>query len=254
MIIAEIGSNHNGSLKTAVESMRVAIECGADLVKFQAYITDQFINKKRHPKHYKVMKQFQFPPSWYYALHLDKVFYTPFSVDMVKFLEEEMPPKYYKIASGDCVYKPLVQRVAKTGKPTFMSNGGCSPEEVTEAERWFVEAGGTHLTIMECTMAYPAKEVFLGEIRNRVMGYSNHVMDVAVPAFAKAMGACAIEMHFKRHDMDTPDNGHSFNPEQFKEAVRLIKLAEKCSRLGIHPHDEELETMELARRKKDGLR
>jgi pseudaminic acid synthase len=257
-VIAEIGSNWK-TLDDILFSCEWVIEHGC-LPKLQAWVTKRVVNRRRYQSMYEVMKKYELPHKWIRSINakFPNTFYSVFDLESLAFLETEIKPIYYKIASPDAVHKPLVQAVASCGRNTIVSLGGCTLDEI----RWVAKQFEWHkLTLMECNASYPAKLAYLGNLRDRIVGsrlipwgYSDHTLSTNVPAFAVTLGATMIEKHFNLKEFDSPDNGHSLGQIEFETMIDRIKKAEEHMGTKEHPYPEEVNTMELARRKGDGLR
>jgi N-acetylneuraminate synthase len=154
----------------------------------------------------------------------------------VDFLEEMHVPAY-KVASFELVDIPLIQKMARTGKPLIVSTGMASVEEITEALQAARAAGASQIALLKCTSAYPAvaEEMNLRTIPELARrfgvpaGLSDHTMGVAVPVAAVALGACIIEKHLTLSRSDPgPDSAFSLEPQEFKAMVEAVRVAEKA--------------------------
>ena len=58
LVIAEIGNNHEGSYALAEELIVKAVEAGAGAVKFQTFLTEQYISPTQKDR-YERLKKFQ---------------------------------------------------------------------------------------------------------------------------------------------------------------------------------------------------
>lgn len=164
------------------------------------------------------------------------LFSTPFDHTAVDFLEK-MDVSFYKVASFELVDIPLLRKIAQTGKPIIMSTGMATLSEIDEAVSAIREAGGNQLALLKCTSAYlaPPDEMnlrtipHLAEAFSVPTGFSDHTLGIAVPVAAIALGACIIEKHFTLSRQDPgPDSAFSLEPQEFKEMVDAIRMAEKA--------------------------
>jgi len=243
-IIAELSANHNGSLERALETIDEAKRCGASAIKLQTYTADTMTIDCDRPeflvkggpwdgyKLYDLYKWAQTPFEWHKAMfeHARKigitVFSTPFDESAVDLLEELDAPAY-KIASFEATDLPLIEYVAKTGKPMVMSTGLASEQEIEEAVATARKAGCKELVLLHCISSYPApmeqanvsQLKVLGERFKAIPGLSDHTLGTTASVAAVALGACLIEKHFiLDRKQGGPDSGFSIEPD---ELVRL---------------------------------
>jgi len=252
-IIAELSANHGGCLEKALALVRTAKECGADAVKIQTYTADTITldcdNEYFQVKHgtmwdgttlHKLYSEAYTPWEWHRPIQEavereGMVFFsTPFDFTAVDFLESLNVP-IYKIASFELVDLPLIRRIAQTGKPTILSTGMATLGEIDEAVRAFRDSGGTDLTLLKCTSAYPTppEEMnlrtipHLAEAFGTPAGLSDHSLGFAVPVAAVALGASVIEKHLTLSRSDPgPDSAFSTEPAEFKAMVDAVRIAE----------------------------
>ncbi len=254
-IIAEMSANHGQSYDEAVKIIHAAKEAGADAIKLQTYTADTItidcdneyfrIGKGtiwEGRNLYDLYKEAYTP--WEWQPELKKVandlgmdlFSTPFDNTAVEFLEKMDVPAY-KIASFELVDIPLIQRVARTGKPIIMSTGMATLAEIDEAVQVAREAGCKELALLKCTSGYPADPAemnlrtipHMAEAFNVPVGLSDHTLGIAVPVAAIALGACIVEKHFTlSRAVPGPDSAFSLEPHEFKEMVNAIRVAEKA--------------------------
>ena len=158
-IVAELSANHGGSLQRALIALEAAKAAGADAVKLQTYRPDTITIDHDGPdfrvsgglwngrRLYELYEEAHTPWDWHEGLFARArelgviLFSTPFDFTAVEFLERLQTPAY-KIASFEMVDLPLVRCVAETGKPTIISTGMASPEEIGETVEAFRFAGG----------------------------------------------------------------------------------------------------------------
>lgn len=233
-IIADIGVNHECSLKIAKKLIDEAFEAGADAAKFQSYKAETLAsqispaywdtNKESTLSQFKLFKQYDaFEPDDYalLAAYCKKkgidFLSTPFDLDAVDMLDPLVPA--FKIASADITNIPLMRRVARTHKPLIISTGASSISEIETAINTVNEIGYGEIALLHCVLNYPTIEenaqlrmitVLKQQFPNCVVGYSDHVApDETLSALETAMllGASILEKHFT-HDKSLPGNDH----------------------------------------------
>lgn len=251
-IIAEAGSNHNGSLDQAKKMIDVAAEAGADAVKFQLFrARTLYPNKSIKVKYlknmgvdedlYSIIKRFEVPYEWIKELYKHSVdnaiefMATPFDMEAVKLLDPYVTT--FKVASYEALYGDMIKAIKKTGKPLFISLGGCSEAEVDLLLSELLSDYLDRTVILHCVAKYPAplEQVNLKMIpylaqRYRVStGYSDHTAEpVIAPVVAVSLGARVIEKHFTlSKKMPGPDHAFAVEPSELKEMIAMIRDAEK---------------------------
>ena len=252
-IIAELSANHNGSLKTAFETVRAAKRAGADAIKLQTYTADTLtINSDRSDfiiksnsiwdgqKYYSLYEQAHTPWEWHKELfRVAKeegliCFSSPFDPTAVDLLEELDNP-IYKIASFEITDIPLIQYVASKGKPVIISTGIASLEDIELAVNTCRNAGNNQITLLKCTSSYPApiEEANLVMIKdlaerfNVVSGLSDHTLGITAPVVAVTQGAKVIEKHFiLDKSIGGPDASFSLDEHEFSLMVNAVRDAE----------------------------
>src|SRR5690554_5372526 len=220
-IIAELSANHNGKLETALKIIEEAAKAGADAVKLQTYRPDTITLNSDAEEFkikgglwdgrtlYELYEEAHTPWEWHKPLfeHASKVripiFSSPFDTTAVDLLESLNAPAY-KIASFEAVDIPLIEYVAKTGKPMIISTGMANAEEIAEAIDAAKGAGCKQLAILHCVSGYPApaEDYNLRTIPDMierfglVTGLSDHTIDNTTAITSIAFGASLIEKHF----------------------------------------------------------
>jgi len=226
-VIAEIGVNHEGSLERAKQMIDQVARGGGHAAKFQTYKAATLAAKSTSPAYWDQTKeptgsQYELFQRWdnfgeaeyaELAEHCKSVgidfMSTPFDLDAVDMLTPLMP--LTKVASADLTNIPLLRKIGKTGRPTVMSVGASSHEEIARSLDVLLEAGAASVTLLHCILNYPTprENAQLSQIAvlqrmfgDRVaIGYSDHVRpedDGSVPAleYAAIMGVRVIEKHF----------------------------------------------------------
>ncbi len=249
-IIAEMSGNHNQSLEIALKIIDAIACAGADAVKLQTYTADTITMKNVytiddekslwHGRDLHDLYQEAYTP-WEWHGELFKrarergviCFSTPFDETAVDFLEKLGNP-IYKIASFELNHLPLLEYIAKTGKPVIMSTGASTLDEVSEAVTVLKNNGCKDLTLLKCTSTYPAspEDSNLLTIPDMVkkfncnVGLSDHTMGIGVPLAAIALGASVIEKHFCLSRAEGGvDSAFSLEPHELKMLVIEAKRA-----------------------------
>lgn len=242
-LIAEAGSVHDGSFGNAMCLIDLAAKLGADAVKFQTHLpAAETLRDAPMPPYFKGEPRFEYfartgftPEQWIkLAAHAKSCgidfLSSPFSIEAVALLES-IGISRYKIPSGEVSNLPMLDAVARTGKPVLLSSGMSSWEELDAAVRT-IRNHHDRLCVMQCTSAYPCPPEKVGlnvlaEIRAKwgcEVGYSDHTLENNACLAAVALGATVVEKHltFSRA-MYGSDARHSAEPLQFAELVRGVR-------------------------------
>lgn len=249
-VIAEIGHNHQGDVGKAEDLIRAAAACGASAAKFQKRSNRDLFTKSGYDAPYS--SENAFAPT--YGQHREALefgreeylrcrdaaedaeilfFATAFDKPSVDFLVDLDVP-LFKVASGDLRSLPLLEHIAQTGRPTIISTGGGTLEDVRVAYEIF-EQRGTELSILQCTAGYPPAyeelnlrviETFQREFPRTLIGYSGHDNGIAMPLVAYMLGARIIEKHFTLdRSLKGTDHSFSLEPTGMRKMIRDIKRA-----------------------------
>jgi len=253
-IIAELSANHNGSLDTALETVRAAKRAGADCIKLQTYTADtitidcdkeDFLIKGTiwEGKNLYNLYQEAYTP-WEWHKEIMRVaneeglicFSSPFDFSSVDFLENLNVPAY-KIASFEITDIPLIEYVASKGKPIIISTGIATQEDIELALDACRRMGNYDIALLKCTSSYPApieeaNMVMVSDLAERygvISGLSDHTIGSTVPIVATCFGAKIIEKHFiLDRSIGGPDASFSMNEEEFTEMVKAVREAESA--------------------------
>ncbi len=274
-LVAELSGNHRQSLPEAEALIKAAAKAGAHAVKLQTYTADTltlpcssrvfelgegpWTGRTLHSLYREAMT----PWEWHAPL-ADcarkcglALFSTPFDETAVDFLEKELDPPAYKIASFEINHLPLLKKVGKTGKPVILSTGMAEFEEIERAVQVLRQSGASGIILLKCVSAYPADPsgfnlISLTALREKFClstGLSDHTMGDEIALGAVALGACLIEKHLTldRHNKSV-DSAFSLEPPEF---ARLTEKAQTLYRsLGnrdIGPTHQELEQRRFRR-------
>ena len=252
-IIAELSANHNGSLDTAIATIRAAKRAGADAIKLQTYTADTLtIDSKKSDfiikngsiwdgKNFYELYQEAFTP-WEWHAKLFEVakeeglvcFSSPFDKSAVDFLEKLNVP-CYKIASFEITDIPLIKYVASKEKPIILSTGVAKKSDIELALSTIRNNGNNEIVLLKCTSSYPAplEEANLKMIQdfkerfNVIPGLSDHTLGDIAPLVAVSLGAKIIEKHYiLDRSIGGPDSSFSMDETEFKNMVISIRKAE----------------------------
>lgn len=283
LIIAEAGVNHNGDIDLAKELIRCAAIAGADLVKFQSFVTEKSIATSAPKANYQIHStgetesQFEMVKK----LELSKAdheelineckkqdigfFSTAFDSESFDMLFE-MGLDQVKIPSGELTNLPLIRHMTKHGLPVMLSTGMATLGEV-EATIEAIEQAGTprsQITVLHCTTEYPAPMVDvnlkamvnMGNALGVGFGYSDHTPGIEIPIAAVALGAKVIEKHFTLdRNLPGPDHQASLEPDELKAMISAIRNVELALGDGIkRPSASELKNKPIARKSLVALR
>lgn len=272
-VIAEAGSNWRvgtpaRDLAMAYRLIDAAAEARADAVKFQTYRAETvyvpnagvsgYLSKSGISKPInELFKNLEMPygmvPKLAARCRRRKIEFmsTPFSEADFRAVDSHV--RVHKIASYEITHPALIRLAARSKKPTILSTGAATLEDIDWAVSEFRRHGGRDLSLMQCTAKYPApfEALNLRAIpalitRYRVpVGLSDHSFDpVAAPVAAVALGATLIEKHFTT-DRSLPGPDHAFAIEcgELVGLVRAVRGAEKALGTGkkdVLPEEKEL--------------
>ncbi|GAB6076187.1 N-acetylneuraminate synthase [Desulfurobacterium crinifex] len=276
-IIAEAGVNHNGSLELAKRLVDIAVEAGANAVKFQTFKAEAVISRFAKKADYQVkttgseesqlemvkkleLAYDEFDILYSYCKEKGIIFMsTPFDIESARFLRD-LGLEIFKIPSGEITNYLLLREIGSYGKEVILSTGTADLGEIEDALDVLIEAGTPRekITVLHCNTEYPTpyedvnlkamltiKEAFKVRI-----GYSDHTLGIEIPIAAVALGAEVIEKHFTiDKNLPGPDHRASLEPEELKRMVKAIRNVEKALGTGIKkPSDSERKNLPIVRK------
>lgn len=242
-VTAELGVNHLGDFDRAKEMIKAAHHAGADLLKFQTYISSKRYDPNTNPRgasFIETLSKWEFPRDkeaklWEYASKLgSRVFTSPFDEESLEFAES-MGSLAYKLAAFEVVNRKLIRAIAKTKKPVVISRGMASDDEINEAIAILKKHDSPYI-ILHCISSYPLQKVdshlrMIHALREKYdcpIGHSDHTAGVEIPPLAVAAGANMIEKHFtvspKRRESD---NFFSITADELEDMIWRIRQVEK---------------------------
>jgi sialic acid synthase SpsE len=216
----------------------LAIDSGADAVKFQLFEADRLMSRAAKLAVYQKSAGESDPISMLRRLELKIEHLAPcvtlaqsrgvdaivsvFSAELVP-IAQELPWNAYKTASPDIINLPLLTALANTGKPLIISTGASTPEEISTCDSWL--SAFPNIAYLQCVSSYPTPGHMaeLGGIPalttllpHRVIGYSDHTTGLSTGMDAVLMGARILEKHFTySRSAAGPDHAASLDPNGF---------------------------------------
>ncbi len=242
--VAEVSSNHNGSLNRCLQFVRKAKELMCSGVKFQLFRIDELFSKEAQKFNPEIEKRraWELPIEFLPAISKKcrelgiKFICTPFYLDAVSELEPFVDA--YKIASYELLWLDLFEKCAKTKKPVIISTGMATIDEVQTGVDALMNGGCKNITVLQCTSGYPtpvnqcnlsAIETMRKIIRtkndvNLEFGWSDHSVNEAVILRAiYKWNAEMVEFHFDLDGLGAEfGGGHCWLPDRIS---KLIKMA-----------------------------
>ncbi|MDP3245026.1 MAG: N-acetylneuraminate synthase [bacterium] len=276
-IVAEAGVNYNGDINLARKLVDVAVEAGADAIKFQTFRAEQLVTRQAVKAKYQIENtgnddsQFNMLKVLELSLpmHQELITYcqgksimflsAPFSIEMINLLSE-LGLNIFKIPSGEITNLPYLRKVGSLKKKVILSTGMANLEEVKAALKVLTEAGTSkeNITVLHCHTDYPTA---MEDVNLKAMltlqkelgveiGYSDHTLGIEVSIAAVALGASTIEKHFTLDKtMPGPDHKASLDPPELKAMVLAIRNIEKALGSEIkQPTTKEIEISAIVRK------
>lgn len=251
-IIAEAGVNHNGDLGLALELVDKATEAGADCVKFQTFKASTIVTKNAPKANYQLEvtdpKESQYEMLEKLELQTEdylkimercqeqgiQFLSTPYNYEDAVFLDG-LGVDAFKVASGQLVETPFLEKLAAFQKPIIISSGMANLAEVYEGVEAIRQAGNSQVILLQCTTNYPSYLAdanikamqAMGDALEVMIGYSDHVPSNYACYAAVALGARVIEKHFTLDKtLPGPDHKASLDPQEFRELVQGVRAIE----------------------------
>lgn len=257
-IVAELGINHNGKLSLAKKMILAAKKAGADAVKLQSFVTEDFVGDKNlkytyksqgktvTESQYKMFKRLEINKKtqaelFKYAKKIGIIiFSTPQdnsfkSVDYLCGAGMNMPA--IKVGSDDLTNLPMLRHYAKKKKPMIISTGMAALKEVSDAVKAIKTQGNDKIIILKCTSLYPTppEQANLAQIKTLkdnfkdcLIGFSDHTKGSTAAVIATMLGAVMIEKHYTlNHNLPGPDHWFAADPGELALLIKQVREAEK---------------------------
>lgn len=235
-IIAEIGVNHDGDFEKAKHLIDMAYQCGADAVKFQLFDSEKLEPpgpRRDMLKGLELSRDAHEALQYYCSGHIEYIC-TPFDIESLNFLANELTVKTIKISSGDLSNTKLILAAHKTGCHIILSTGMAGIISIWTAYDY---CHGGKVSILHCVSSYPTEiaDANLNAVKalkqnfDCPIGLSDHSLSTVLPSAAVALGATVIEKHltFSRF-ADGPDHKASLTPVEFRQMVENCREVESA--------------------------
>ncbi len=270
--VAEVSSNHNRDLERSLQFIDAAAASGCTAVKFQLFRIERLFAPEilSKSKAHRDRKRWELPVEFIpelarYSRDRGIAFCcTPFDLEAVELLEPWVD--FFKVASYELLWDPLLEQCAMSGKPVVLSTGMANLEEIDHAVEVVERAGGREkLTLLHCVSGYPtpAKEANLSAIetmRDRFgcsVGWSDHTVNPGVIQRAiHRWGASMVEFHLDldRHGEEF-SAGHCWLPDQISRVIEEVSEGIGADGRGVKaPVSTEQDDRDWRADPSDGLR
>tara|TARA_B100000886_G_scaffold200922_1_gene138660 strand:+ start:1977 stop:2981 length:1005 start_codon:yes stop_codon:yes gene_type:complete len=274
-IIAEVGVNHNGDLKTALKLTDEAAKAKVDAIKFQTFTANNLVTKKaitanyqkkftRFKSQYKMLKKLEFSKKMHDKCYARckarklKFLSSPFSIEDIVYLKK-FRMEYYKIPSGEITNLPYLKFIAKQNKKIILSTGMSTLKEIKNAIKVLKKNNLSlkKITLLHCNSSYPTPyndvnlktiEYFKKKMKIEV-GISDHSLGIEVPIAAVALGATIVEKHFTLNkNAKGPDHTTSIEPKDLAQMVKSIRNIEKSLKIKKKVTSSEFKNLKIVRK------
>lgn len=277
--IADIAANHDGELSRAKELIFKAKEAGADCAKFQHFLAEKIVSdvgfkalktKQSHQASWKksvaeIYDQYHSKREWNEELVATcqeaniEFMTTPYDFEAIELLGDDL--NAFKVGSGDITFKPLLEKIAATGKTVILASGASSIDEVEDAVNTILDIN-PKLCLMQCNTNYTGElenfryvnlnvlKTFATKWPEMVLGLSDHTPGHSAVLGAVSFGARVIEKHFTDDNKRVgPDHSFALDPSAWREMVDRTRELELALGDGVKRIEaNEKETVVIQRR------
>jgi len=274
-IIAEVGVNHNGSIKSALRYIKAAKSAGADAVKFQLFSADKLVTRQAKTAKYQesltgnknqfdLLKKLELTQNDIISLQREAKIQdidficTPFDIDSLKFLMDQKISAI-KLSSGDFDNIFFHHEIIRRKYPVILSSGMSDFSEIKKVIDLYISKRHKMITLLHCVSVYPAeiKKLNLNFIStlkklypDLIIGFSDHTNEILTGALSCSAGAKVIEKHITfSNNFLGPDHKASLTISNFKKYTKMIRLAQISLGKEIKSiYNDELEIKKIARK------
>ena len=272
-IIAEIGVNHNGNFKEAINLINVAKKIGADAVKFQSFNSHklassetpktkyQVKNTSRNESHLKMLQKLELSKETQIKLFnyskKKKIdfFSTPYDVENAKFLKK-IGIKTFKVSSADLADISLHEYLSRQKQLVIISTGMSNLKEIDRTLKLYKKKN--NVILMHCVSNYPCSDkslnlqaiTLLKKKFKRIVGFSDHSKGYLAACLSVCFGVKILEKHLTLSKKNVgPDHKSSLEPSEFKKYIKKIRQAELMIGKKIKKiQEEELNMLKTSRK------
>ena len=244
-LIAEMACAHQGDVKKAIEMVKIAKNANVDAIQLQVFKKEAYMSPLS--KDYELITQLELTQNeWSSVIKLIKkehilFFAAGYDIESIKFLIEH-DVDAFKVHSSDLSNPEVLEEVAKSKKPVFLSTGASKFEETKQAINFLRTNGTKDIILMHGYQGYPTiledtNLNFIKTLRKVFglnVGFYDHVdagTDLAkiIPIMAIGYGAQVIEKHFilSREEKGI-DYESSLEPDVFIKFIKNLRDSEKA--------------------------
>ncbi len=272
-VIAEAGSNWRMGTpardrRMAKTLIDVAVDAGADAVKFQTYRAETVYVANAGGSDYlaaggiqddireifaDLAMPYELLPELAEHAERQGIAFMSTAFSAADFAAVDPHVRVHKLASYEISHVRLIELLARAGKPTLMSTGASTEADIEWAVATFRALSDAPLCLLQCTARYPAPAeamnlrtiATLAARFSLPLGLSDHSPDPLVaPIAAVALGACVVEKHYTvDRRLPGPDHAFAIDPGELKAMVQAIRQATAMRGTGrkeVLPAEQEL--------------
>ena len=254
-IIAEVGPNHNGSMKLALKYIKLLAKIGVNAVKFQLSKPEIALSKDSFPAKYeKFSKGFKSKENIFETVKkrqltkenhkkLAKVckkykidyLCSAFDIESLKFLNEKLKIKYFKVPSGEILSLDMLKYLNNQNKIVILSTGMATFKEIAFSLSK-LKSIKKKIILLHCVSNYPTSIedtnlLVMKKLEEKFkckIGFSDHTLSELASIAAVTLGATVIEKHVTLNkNLKGPDHKNSMNLKEFQSMVKKIREIEK---------------------------
>ncbi|HUO56390.1 MAG TPA: N-acetylneuraminate synthase family protein [Candidatus Paceibacterota bacterium] len=252
-VIAEAGINHNGDIDLAKKLIDMSKAAGADAVKFQTFKAEEEVTAKLQKVDYQktsaadeepyfeMIQKLEFSDAQWqelvdYCAEKEIVFLSTPSEEVSAQLLNDLAVPAFKIGSNDLVTIPFLEKIAAWKKPTILSTGMATMDEIQEALDVFTRASNVDVVVLQCTSSYPTPPqelnlrviTTLRETFGCLVGFSDHSAATAAAPLAVLLGSTVVETHITLDkNLPGPDQKMALEPHMFASVVEAIRTIDR---------------------------